>query len=43
MLTEELGKSFFEVVNDGFQRLWVPDSDVLKEAESYGADFAKSI
>ena len=42
-LTEKLKTAGFEVANDGFEKMWVPDESVLKEAEEYGRNFAKDL
>jgi flavorubredoxin len=42
-LTEALGGCGFELVNDGFERRWVPDGAALAEAEEYGKQFAQAL
>lgn len=42
-ITEQLKAGGFEVVNDGFERLWVPDEPILEEAEAYGEAFAQAL
>jgi flavorubredoxin len=35
-ITEHLKACGFEIINDGFKTLWVPDSDVLKQCFEFG-------
>ncbi|QOV20308.1 MBL fold metallo-hydrolase [Blautia liquoris] len=42
-MTEALKGCGFEIVNDGFERIWVPDEGVLAEAEEYGKQFAENL
>ncbi len=42
-LTKALAESGFEIVNDGFRTLWVPDESVLASCAEYGKQFAQSI
>jgi Uncharacterized flavoproteins len=42
-ITEGLKGCGFEIVNDGFEKIWVPDESVLAEAEEYGRDFANAL
>ena len=42
-LTASLKECGFDVVNDGFERKWAPDDDVLKEAQAYGETFASTL
>jgi anaerobic nitric oxide reductase flavorubredoxin len=43
VLTESLTKAGFEIVDDGFQSLWEPDSAALAFAREYGRSFARKI
>lgn len=43
LITEHLQKAGFEIVNEGFRTLWVPDGDALKQAREYGEAFAKAL
>lgn len=42
-ITEGLKGCGFEIVNDGFETMWVPDESTLAKAEKYGMQFAKSL
>ena len=42
-INELLKVSGFEVIDDGFQRIWVPDEKALAEAEEYGRHFANEM
>lgn len=42
-ITEGLKSCGFEIVNDGFEKLWVPDDAALEEAKEYGRQFARSL
>lgn len=37
LITEELKKAGFEVVNDGYRCMWTPDKDVEKELREFGS------
>ena len=39
LITEELKKAGFEVVNDGIKTLWTPDQDVTKQCIEFGKQF----
>ncbi|MDO4191104.1 MAG: anaerobic nitric oxide reductase flavorubredoxin [Bacteroidales bacterium] len=43
LMTEHLAKGGFEIVNEGYRSLWVPDSDELERARQYGCEFAKAL
>lgn len=43
LLTEELDKCGFKVVNDGHKSLWVPDDKEITALKEYGKDFVKEI
>ena len=43
LLTEELEKCGFKVVNDGHKSLWVPDDEEINVLKEYGKDFVKAI
>ena len=42
-ITEALRGCGFEIVNDGIEKLWVPDGAALAEAEAYGRQFAEAL
>ena len=42
-LSELLGQSGFELINDGIRALWVPDTQAEQECISYGEKYAKSV
>lgn len=42
-LTAGLAEAGIEVVDDGIQKLWVPDNSVLNECREYGRQFASKI
>lgn len=42
-LTKALAESGFEIVNDGFRTLWVPEESVLASCAEYGKQLAQSI
>ncbi|WP_281532429.1 anaerobic nitric oxide reductase flavorubredoxin [Anaerocolumna aminovalerica] len=43
LLTEELDKCGFKIVNDGHKSLWVPDNAEIEVLKEYGKDFVKAI
>ncbi len=43
LLTEELEKCGFKIVNDGHKSLWVPDNAEIEVLKEYGKDFVKAI
>ena len=43
LIAEHLQKAVFEIVNEGFRTLWVPDADALKQAHDYGEAFAAAL
>lgn len=43
LLTEELDKCGFKIVNDGHKSLWVPDNTEIEVLKEYGKDFVKAI
>ena len=43
LIAEHLQKAGFEIVNEGFRTLWVPDADALKQAHDYGEAFAAAL
>lgn len=43
LITEELRKSGFEVVNDGIKVLWNPDEEALAQCVAYGKTLAEAL
>ncbi|MDU6265588.1 MAG: anaerobic nitric oxide reductase flavorubredoxin [Anaerocolumna aminovalerica] len=43
LLTEELDKCGFKIVNDGHKSLWVPDNAEIEVLKEYGKEFVKTI
>ncbi|MBU5333662.1 anaerobic nitric oxide reductase flavorubredoxin [Anaerocolumna aminovalerica] len=43
LLTEELDKCGFKIVNDGHKSLWVPDDAEIEVLKEYGKEFVKAI
>lgn len=43
IITEELKKGGFEVVNDGIRELWNPNLDALERAREYGKEFVSKL
>lgn len=43
MITEELNKAGFEVINDGIKELWNPDETALERCMDFGRSIGKSI
>ncbi|MCR1899768.1 anaerobic nitric oxide reductase flavorubredoxin [Irregularibacter muris] len=43
MITEELQKGGFEIINDGHKTLWFPDAASLEECIAYGKEIGNSI
>lgn len=43
IITEELKKSGFEVVNDGIKALWNPDDEALAECIAFGKDLGQTL
>ena len=42
VINETLKESDFEVVDEGFKALWLPEEDILAQARAYGAKLAKA-
>ncbi|WP_123054285.1 anaerobic nitric oxide reductase flavorubredoxin [Clostridium sp. JN-1] len=43
MITEELKKDGFEILNDGIKEKWIPDEEGLKRCREYGKNIASKI
>jgi len=43
LITEELNKAGFEIINDGIRELWNPDNEALDRCRSFGENIGKSI
>lgn len=43
LLTEDLKVAGFEIVNDGYRVLWMPDQEILVKCEQFGSEFAASL
>lgn len=41
LITEELNKAGFEVINDGIRELWDPDEDALNKCREFGKSIAQ--
>ena len=42
-ITAKLEEAGFALVNEGLQKLWVPDQSVLAECTEYGRQFAQAL
>ena len=42
-ISAKLEEAGFALVNEGLQRLWVPDQSVLKECTEFGRQFAQAL
>ncbi|NFD31739.1 anaerobic nitric oxide reductase flavorubredoxin [Clostridium botulinum] len=43
LITEELSKAGFEIMNDGIREMWNPDDEALDRCRSFGENIGKSI
>lgn len=43
MITEELKKGGFEILNDGIKEKWVPDEEALERCRQYGKEIASMV
>ncbi|WP_127836842.1 anaerobic nitric oxide reductase flavorubredoxin [Clostridium prolinivorans] len=43
MITEELKKGGFEILNDGIKEKWVPDEEALERCRQYGREIASMV
>lgn len=43
IITEELGKAGFDVVNSGIKALWNPDEDALQKCVEFGKDLGEKL
>lgn len=43
IITDELKKAGFEVVNDGIKALWNPDEDALEQCATFGRELGKTL
>lgn len=43
LVTEELKKAGFEIINDGLKMLWKPDEEMLKECLKFGENLSKCL
>lgn len=43
IITEELRKGGFEIINEGIKEKWLPDEEGLKRCREYGIEFASNI
>lgn len=43
IITEELTKAGFEIINDGIKELWNPDEDAIERCVGFGREINKSI
>lgn len=43
LLTEDLKVAGFEIVNDGFRNLWVPNADAMEACKVFGKEFVRSL
>ncbi len=43
IITDELKKAGFEVVNDGIKALWNPDEDALEQCAAFGRELGKTL
>ena len=42
LITEELKKSGFEIINDGIKVMWTPDEEILEQCKKFGEEIAKN-
>lgn len=42
LITEELKKSGFEIINDGIKVMWTPDEEMLEQCKELGEEIAKN-
>lgn len=43
LITEELNKAGFEIINDGIREIWNPDDEALDRCRSFGKNIGENI